>query len=291
MSYDLRKTNGERLILLNNEIIDTETISGIGLVGRLSANYGETQSNNFIHLVENFASTEFPNPSLKGQICYKLTEQGDGSLYICVKDSYDDDYNSQDILENWKKMPLVIIKDINPSGNFVTGDMWYDTNEHAFKMFDSGLGNTGEWVTVGPDGYSKTIRFYGESLLYGSNVEEIIKSYSFKNEMPNSSYLVTTKVVVKGISDKLDSKAFIVKFLLNTYLESSSILKMEIVGNPDYETIGSSFSPDELELIPEIDNENLKLDFKAKIGSYGFNKQTKWIIQVDMLKVSEDDSN
>ena len=290
MSYDLRKTDGTRLVLLNNEIIDTETISGIGLVGRLSANYGETQSNNFIHLVENFASTEFPNPSLKGQICYKLTEEGDGSLYICVKDLSDDDYNPNDISENWKKMPLVIISNVNPSGTFVSGDMWYDTNEHAFKMFDKGLGYEGEWVTIGPDGYSKTKRFFGESTL-GSGANETIASYSFKDEKPNSSYLFIAKVVVKGIQNKLDSKAFIAKFLLNTYLETSTKLKIEIVGTPDYETIGTSFSPDELELIPEINEENTSIDFKAKMGSYGIGKQTKWLVQVDMLKVSDNDSN
>ena len=64
MTYNITKTNGTIVKELGENIIDFDTISYIGLIGKLSPNYGETQSNNFIHLAENFANATAPeNPS------------------------------------------------------------------------------------------------------------------------------------------------------------------------------------------------------------------------------------
>ena len=84
MTYTIRHADNSKLIELESEIIDTETVSGIGLIGYLTPNYGETQSNNFVHLVENFANYTFPENPLKGQLFYKLSSNTDGSLYLCV---------------------------------------------------------------------------------------------------------------------------------------------------------------------------------------------------------------
>ncbi len=68
MAYIINKFSGVQLIVLEDGTIDTST--SLGLVGRNYVGYGETQNENFVYLLENFANEEPPSRPLQGQIWF-----------------------------------------------------------------------------------------------------------------------------------------------------------------------------------------------------------------------------
>jgi len=68
MPYVVRKTNGNVLVTLQDGILDNST--AIYLVGRGFSGYGEYIADNFVRLMENFASNISPSNPLTGQLWY-----------------------------------------------------------------------------------------------------------------------------------------------------------------------------------------------------------------------------
>ncbi len=61
MGYEINKTNGETLTIVEDGLVDT-SVSSITLIGRNVVNYGEIQNENMFHMLENFAyDSEPPN--------------------------------------------------------------------------------------------------------------------------------------------------------------------------------------------------------------------------------------
>jgi hypothetical protein len=74
MAYQIDKFNGNFLVSIDDQTINT-TATSLKLVGRNYAGYGEIQNENFVHILENFASTTAPPRSLEGQIWYDSSEK------------------------------------------------------------------------------------------------------------------------------------------------------------------------------------------------------------------------
>lgn len=68
MPYVIKKTDGTIQLILQDGVVDTST--GLNLVGRSFTGYGELFAENFIRLLENFASNSAPANPLVGQIWY-----------------------------------------------------------------------------------------------------------------------------------------------------------------------------------------------------------------------------
>ena len=73
MAYTINKTDGTILTDVLDNSVDRIT-TDLALVGKNTSNYGEYFNENFIRLLENFASTEPPKAPLKGQIWYDSSE-------------------------------------------------------------------------------------------------------------------------------------------------------------------------------------------------------------------------
>jgi hypothetical protein len=71
MAYVINKFSGQQLVVLSDGTLDTTT--SLGLVGRNYVGYGETQNENFVFLLENFANTAPPSRPLSGQIWFNTT--------------------------------------------------------------------------------------------------------------------------------------------------------------------------------------------------------------------------
>jgi hypothetical protein len=69
MPYTIRKSDGTTLGQVADQTINT-TLSSLSLVGRGSANYGQTFAENFVRLVEHHANGTAPALPLKGQIWF-----------------------------------------------------------------------------------------------------------------------------------------------------------------------------------------------------------------------------
>ena len=72
MGYVINKFSGEQLVVLADGTLDTST--SLGLVGRNYVGYGETQNENFVFLLENFANDAPPSRPLVGQIWFNTTD-------------------------------------------------------------------------------------------------------------------------------------------------------------------------------------------------------------------------
>ena len=313
MSYRILKTNGVKIKDLSDEEIDTETLSNIGLIGRLTPNYGETQSNNFVHLLENFANFSAPENALDGQLWYKKISldigSHEGDLYLCVNEN-ESNYTDDGLVntEKWKKLPIVFIGKEEPSNDSITGDMWYDETNHIFKMYDmeiAGDEKSKGWISIGPANFNdeKTTVKEDDSIVSDSESDEAnITIYDFDKDLNiieqnnrNIGYLLTLSVIGKevingenpgGIID--NNSCYIsgwkIQAVINCYRKSQSEVKYEIVDQPDYELIGTNNRDWDVKLF--FDTENLsKLKLKVK-GKPRSGYKSKWKVKTDMLKVS-----
>ncbi len=131
MSYLVNKTNGELLATILDGQTNT-TSSSIVLIGKQVTGYGETQNENFLHILENFANSIDPFNPLAGQLWWdtanKVMKAFDGAA--------------------WRPVSGFTSAASSPVGAYI-GDQWWDTVNDQFKVY-----NGTEWVLVGP-AYSK----------------------------------------------------------------------------------------------------------------------------------------
>ena len=117
MPYQINKFNGERLVILEDGTLDSTT--NLNLVGKNFAGYGETQNENFVWLLENFASGIAPGKPLTGQIWYdtvtKKIKVYSGSTWNFVGGT-----------------KLSATEPVDPS----EGDGWYDSDDGKFYVYD-----------------------------------------------------------------------------------------------------------------------------------------------------------
>jgi hypothetical protein len=126
MAYIINKFSGEQLIVLEDGTIDTST--SLGLVGRNYVGYGETQNENFIYLLENFAGDSAPQRPLTGQIWFD-TDTKLANIYDGI---------------NWNPIGVKVseTEPIDPT----SGSLWLDTTSDQLKIY-----NGTEWGLVGPE--------------------------------------------------------------------------------------------------------------------------------------------
>ena len=136
MAYEVNKSDGSVLVNLIDGEIDTTTTS-LNLLGKNYLGYGELIAENFVHMLENFASTTEPFSSVPGQLWFNT-----GENRLAVRDGD----------ENWKTIAQLAAKNIRPTETARLGDFWYDTANKALKIYTADLtlpGSNAGWVNVG----------------------------------------------------------------------------------------------------------------------------------------------
>lgn len=123
------KPNGKPSITLPNLAIDS-TSTSLVLTGKGTPNYGEIQQENFIRLLENFASSSAPQHATYGQIWFNTT---DHSLYFLDTD------------DTWKRIGGIFKSDEAPVSGIYEGDLWWDTNDNKLFVFDGNI-----WQQIWP---------------------------------------------------------------------------------------------------------------------------------------------
>ena len=127
MSYKINKTNGDLLVELTDGIIDTAS-TDITLVGRNYKGFGEAFNENFVKIIENFASTSAPSNPLKGQLWYDNSENR-----LKIYDGI-----------SFKTAGSPTVSSTQPT-NLVSGDLWIDNAENKLYFWDGS-----DLVLVGP---------------------------------------------------------------------------------------------------------------------------------------------
>lgn len=108
MSYKINTTDGRLLVDLVDGRSDTDT-TDLTLVGRNFTGYGEAFNENFIKLLENFASVSQPEHPIVGQIWY---DKSDGRLKV---------YNGV----QFRSADTTVVSDTQPV--MLAGDIWIDS--------------------------------------------------------------------------------------------------------------------------------------------------------------------
>ena len=102
--------DGKPAIILPPLTVDG-TSTSLTLTGKGTPNYGEIQQENFVRLLENFASDTPPPYPTYGQIWFNTT---DHSMYLCDTDL------------TWKRVGG-IFKGTSDPANAYEGDVWWDS--------------------------------------------------------------------------------------------------------------------------------------------------------------------
>jgi len=127
MAYNINKFNGELLVVLEDGTVDTST--SISLVGRNYVGYGETQNENFIFLLENFANDAPPSRPLVGQIWFNTTNN--------IAYAYDGN--------NWNPIGSAILSETAPT-NPNAGTLWLKSSSNVLNVW-----NGSAWTFIGPE--------------------------------------------------------------------------------------------------------------------------------------------
>ncbi len=147
MPYNVNFTDNAKLpITVNDSTNNTET--SLIFPGRNTTGYGQNIAENFLHLLENFASANKPQNPVEGQLYFNTNNK---SLEI-----YDG--------TNWKAASNIRVDNNEPSlATAETGELWVDTNNQQLYIF------SGErWILVGPN--------FSTGLRSGPLVEQIVDS-------------------------------------------------------------------------------------------------------------------
>ena len=130
MAYVINLTDGTTFATIADGTVNTS--SSMILVGKNYAGYGEFLDENFIHLLENSASTTSPSAPLIGQLWW------DKSANL-LKVNFNGNPST-----GWKTISAATASNTQPTNN-VTGDLWYDTVNQQLKVW------TGtSFIVVGP---------------------------------------------------------------------------------------------------------------------------------------------
>ena len=127
MAYIVNKFSGAQLIVLEDGTIDTST--SLGLVGRNYVGYGETQNENFVFLLENFANESPPSRPLQGQIWFNTTTN--------LTYAYDG--------ATWSPIGAAVLSATAPTESNA-GALWLDTTANQLKIYTGSA-----WTLIGPE--------------------------------------------------------------------------------------------------------------------------------------------
>jgi len=127
MSYTVNHYNGAVLTTVADGTIDT-TATNIKLIGKNYTGYGEILNENYVWMLENFASGTEPTTPLTGQIWWN-TALGTLTVYDGTQ---------------FKAVSSSTVDTVEPTGA-VEGDLWWDTTNEQLYVY-----NSTDWILIGP---------------------------------------------------------------------------------------------------------------------------------------------
>jgi microcystin-dependent protein len=160
MSYQIKFSDfaiTNRDIRVEDQSINLDT--SLAFVGKNFPGYSQYIGENFLHLLENFASTTAPSNAIKGQLWYDTSV---GNPQLKVRDS----------TNNWVPASGIIKTNIRPS-TANKGDLWVNSDDQQLYLY-TGL----DWILVGPQ-FNDASRtgFIAERIVDRStNLEKVVVS-------------------------------------------------------------------------------------------------------------------
>lgn len=186
--YTINLTNGTVLCSVPEETIDKSS-SSVSLIGKGITDYGESQNENFIHILENFAGVSAPISPLKGQFWFRVNTNDKG-----------ESLNTFDLLLNngtpanpdWKIVANIILDDAEPIGA-TAGNVWFNTHNKVLSIYD---GVTKTWIPAGVENYLHVENLY----------KELITAASPTSSETILSYLVPQSLIIRDLQSDLEKQ-------------------------------------------------------------------------------------
>ena len=132
MSYVINRFDGQAISTIEDGTVD-QTLD-IKLIGKNYAGYGELQNENFLHMLENFASSSPPPRAIRGQLWYDVTATKI-KLYTGESPGGIKVFKTAGGVEYSAPAPL----------GATEGDQWFDSGTNQLK-----IRTTNDWLVVGP---------------------------------------------------------------------------------------------------------------------------------------------
>ena len=191
MSYQLNRFDGSSFVTVQDGTVDSTT--NLKLVGKNWPGYGEIQNENFIYLLENFASGTPPAKAISGQIWF---DSGTNKLKFYDGSKFRTTGGAE--------------VSATPPGGLTVGDFWFDTNTAQLKAW-----NGTDFSLIGPQGTptggktqmsSENVKEFGTANTYpvikafvGDTVMAVFSETAFT---PDTGYLTGFAEVKQGITLK-----------------------------------------------------------------------------------------
>jgi hypothetical protein len=179
MAYTIELTNNQILTVVEDGTIDNTT--DLKLVGKNYSGYGEIQNENFVKLLENFASEQQPARPIPGQLWF---DQDGNSLKLKVFDG-----NANKIFTPLAKLhqgELPTGTDLSAQ-NVRDGDLWWDDTTNQLYVY-----NGTEFKLVGPKVTTNRQTEVIEALVYDNQLPDPVDP----GQIGNYQHLI-----LKGIVD------------------------------------------------------------------------------------------
>jgi len=162
MAYNLVKSDGTPLATIADGQTNT-TATSLTLVGKNFAGYGTFLNENFVKLLENFASANEPANPKSGQLWYQTSTR---LLQV---------YNGN----SWKSISGAQSVADEPTFK-VAGDLWFDSVNQQLKVW-SGAG----WVVIGPS-FTSTTGTSGavaDTVIDSSQFSHVVVKFFVQNQL------------------------------------------------------------------------------------------------------------
>jgi hypothetical protein len=149
MAYVITTTQGAPIATVQDATINTAAL-GITLIGRDYAGYGAFLNENFVYLLENFASPSDSTGTPTNPKLYDSTNSR--TLALTGQLWYDTNTNTLKVwnssINRWKPISSSIASVSPPTAvTSVVGDFWWDTANSQLYVYS---GPTNGWILIGP---------------------------------------------------------------------------------------------------------------------------------------------
>ena len=157
-------------LVVQDQSLNTQT--SVTLVGQNYSGYGKIIAEDFLHLLENFASPTAPSNPIEGQLWYNTAVS---TLYVWDSTSW----NTAGSLKKSTTSPEV--------ANSLQGDLWVDTANSQLYLFSGS-----NWLLVGPQYSQGTLTGpIVESIVDTNNVSHSVISNYASNALTKVSYRIS----------------------------------------------------------------------------------------------------
>jgi len=151
MAYIVNKFDGTLIATVEDGTIDSTT--NLRFIGKNYAGYGEIKNENFLHLLENFASGSQPSRPISGQIWFD-TSNSKLKFYDGTK---------------FRTTGGAEVSGTAPAG-LTTGDFWWDNANNQLYAWDGT-----SFILVGPQGVGATVtQFVSRQIKDTLNANQVI---------------------------------------------------------------------------------------------------------------------